>query len=838
MNIINNKRIIQKIIIALIVVILFNFAIPVKVHASAIEDGVDTIFQPIMQLIARLGDVVVGIFHRFMLGTNDMYKSVMLDPANPTVTDGYMKVTDEELKSSDAISVNMKEYDGKLFWGTGVSIPNILYCPEYIFANRIALLDVNFVNPGEYEGSNQVDENKNSTINTSLRTTVANWYKGFRNLAIVAMLSILVYIGIRIIIGSTAQDKAKYKERLIDWLVGLCLIFVMHYIMAGIMMFTENITNLLSESIDSNYIIKFNGQANEFADTKGFKTNLMGYIRFEAQRADVGDAATYTIMYVALVVFTLMFTITYLKRVLYMAFFTIISPLVAMTYPIDKIADGKAQGFSMWLKEYCMNAIIQPVHLILYYVLISSAADLAKQNVLYALVALGFLLPAEKFIKKMFRLDRGETTGSLGTFAGGALAMQGLKTLAAAGNGNKSKSSGGGSSKGGDENSKEKIRMNGSSDRKNLDAWKGNETDNEANENAGNARVSKGYDRRLNDEQIDELKSEGIEPGDQEYDQYLANHGYGQDLSDEELGESDENEKIPEPDTSARIDNQINPRTNSENPINSNEDKSKLPKRKRKLAWRATKSGVKNLGRGVKYVAPKVGRVAAKGIGAVAGTTIGIGAAVATGDASKVGTFAAGGLMAGRAIGNNAANLAGKISSGVIKRPKEAVEKISSVGHGMANAYREEMKGIEYAEDKQKELQNKKALKEYMKDKEQIKKAKKMAASVGTNNYKDIQGKMFDYEAAGISDEKLIKAGLKMEKAHEEQYNHDQIINIMQEANKLSDDHIMDDKKRKALDKAFEAKVKGRGKEITNLIGEAKGLGEFMQQVRKEENKK
>ena len=67
MSIINNKRIIQKIIIALIVVILFNFAIPVKVHASAIEDGVDTIFQPIMQLIARLEGVVVGIFHRFMI---------------------------------------------------------------------------------------------------------------------------------------------------------------------------------------------------------------------------------------------------------------------------------------------------------------------------------------------------------------------------------------------------------------------------------------------------------------------------------------------------------------------------------------------------------------------------------------------------------------------------------------------------------------------------------------------------------------------------------------------------------------------------------------------------
>ena len=77
-----------------------------------------------------------------------------------------------------------------------------------------------------------------------------------------------------------------------------------------------------------------------------------------------------------------------------------IAPLVALTYPIDKVGDGKAQAFNMWFKEYAMNAVIQPVHLVLYTALVTSAIDLAKDNVIYAVVAIAFLIPAEKFIKK------------------------------------------------------------------------------------------------------------------------------------------------------------------------------------------------------------------------------------------------------------------------------------------------------------------------------------------------------------------------------------------------------------------------------------------------------
>ena len=103
-----------------------------------------------------------------------------------------------------------------------------------------------------------------------------------------------------------------------------------------------------------------------------------------------------------------------------------IAPLVALTYPLDKLGDSKSQAFNIWFKEYLMNAIIQPVHLILYTVLISSAMDLAVKNPLYALVAIGFLIPAEKFIKKLFGFDKAETPSGLGAFAGGALTMKGV----------------------------------------------------------------------------------------------------------------------------------------------------------------------------------------------------------------------------------------------------------------------------------------------------------------------------------------------------------------------------------------------------------------------------
>ena len=115
-----------------------------------------------------------------------------------------------------------------------------------------------------------------------------------------------------------------------------------------------------------------------------------------------------------------------------MAFLTLIAPIVALTYPIDKINDGKAQGFDMWIKEYIFNALLQPMHLILYYILVGSSVSIAASNPLYGIAVLMFMTEAEKLLKKIFGLDKagaGTVGGMAGAFAAGAIASN-IKNIA------------------------------------------------------------------------------------------------------------------------------------------------------------------------------------------------------------------------------------------------------------------------------------------------------------------------------------------------------------------------------------------------------------------------
>lgn len=258
-----------------------------------------------------------------------------------------------------------------------------------------------------------------------LQSNIATWYRALRMVAIVGLLSVLVYLGIRIILSSTsAQDKAKYKSMIKDWLVAICLLFVLHYIMTFMLTLTDDIIGLIKDNV-----IK------QGTDTDAYD-DLISVVRNNySDLAEAGDlpweTAGYTVMYLALVILTGIFTIQYLKRVVFMAFLTMISPLIALTYPLDKVKDGKAQAFNYWLKEYIFNCLIQPVHLLLYVVFINNAIDFATKNVLYSIVTLAFMVPAEKIIKEMFGLKSSSPSSTLGAAAGGAFMMSMLNKIKA-----------------------------------------------------------------------------------------------------------------------------------------------------------------------------------------------------------------------------------------------------------------------------------------------------------------------------------------------------------------------------------------------------------------------
>lgn len=561
MKIFTNKSLIQKLIIAIVAVTLLNFCIvPMKVQASV--GGV--LANGARDLAMIIADGAISIAQFGITGT-------WIDAVERT---NGAKVT----KGGD-------------FWQGIVKYPIIQISPELIFANQIEILSIDFLSGADSE--NEYIISTNGTGLSMLRTIISSWYVTLRTIAAVGLLSVLIYIGIRIIISSTAQDKAKYKQRIVDWIVAFCLLFFMHYIMAGVVTiitkldtvlasgaqigagipvnkdygnvvynnttFTEQqvgkeqahrleeIKNyLLNKNIDvytkedfgqiegigadsaptaylyyyyaknennreiivltirsqlnlydaqedyskatakkgtystltdndveriNNYLTTGSwGEGYEKADITDIPDSDVGSnssstisvpqnsvvegiastTNSKGQKILVAEGATstgdkilyyinyarlycnanadnnavgfgFTAIYIILVVLTIMFLFRYAKRVIYVAFLTLIAPLVALTYPLDKIRDGRAQAFNMWFREYIFNVLIQPFHLLIYTILVGSAMTLAQEHMIYAVVSIAFLIPAEKLLRKFFGFDQAGTLSAAGSFAGGAL---------------------------------------------------------------------------------------------------------------------------------------------------------------------------------------------------------------------------------------------------------------------------------------------------------------------------------------------------------------------------------------------------------------------------------
>lgn len=415
MKIFTKKGILQKTILVILTVLCINFIVPTYSHAGFISNVGGVLANALIDLCAMIGDAGASAMQWFMTGqfaAGEKFRdsAIMAEQGDDRI---------EPANGETTMEVDVDDLDlGKNTDGDTYQVPVIEYTPEEIFSNKVPYLDINFINP---KLTSQNTEYKVKGTAEILQGTISGWYIALRNLSIVGLLCVLVYVGIRIIISSTAADKAKHKQMFMDWLIALCLLFFLHYIMSFTLVLIDSVNDAIA---GNNYSAE--SVVVSVSDGTSFTTNVMGAARFMVQSKDNMESFSYLILYIALIVYTGIFTYHYLKRVLTMAFLTIIAPLVALTYPIDKIGDGKAQAFNMWLKEYVYTALIQPFHLIIYMIFVGSAMELVKTNFIFALAAIGFILPAEKLLKKMFGFDRAPLgmMGPLATFTAGSLASK------------------------------------------------------------------------------------------------------------------------------------------------------------------------------------------------------------------------------------------------------------------------------------------------------------------------------------------------------------------------------------------------------------------------------
>jgi len=440
----------------------------------------------------------------------------------------------------------------------------------------------------------------------------------------------------------------------------------------------------------------------------------MGLVRFRAQAQQWQQATAYSFVYLILIFLTIVFTYQYLKRFLWMAFLTMIAPLVSLTYPIDKAGDGKSQAFNLWFKEYTMNAIIQPIHLLLYTALVGASISLAVKNPIYAIVAIAFMVPAEKFIKKMFGINA-ETTSGMGSFAAGALGITGLQKLASMGKKIPAKTSSSSSSQSDDSDSgnNSNIRtyqketsgnmldaFNGVQDKKDDKKDKKDDDDKSVIDNfAENAEKMNEIKQAVNQEYGLDEEGKAIQPNGIELDNY----------------EAAKRERLAQKEIERRMEEYKQEQlANGEAQAKQEKDKPKDGWRRRYIANRV-KAAAPTVLKAAKGTAEVAGRTAIKTAGTLAGASMGFVAGASTGEASKAFSSAVAGGVAGNAIGGNTANLAGAVTAGVTSIPGRFERRNEKIEY-----MKDEAKyGVEVARQRQAQRNNEEAEKQFMKNKKE-----------------------------------------------------------------------------------------------------------------------
>ena len=292
-----------------------------------------------------------------------------------------------------------------------------LATPFDIFFNKYTVLDVDY-----FDFSQTGNDQK---IIMSLRTSVAEWFFTLRNVCSAILLCILIYVGIRMALSTVAEEKAKFKKMLMDWAASLALIYVLQYIMIFTIAVNEAIVDFLRQVT--------------YADIHQSMNEIMASAALGISMGSIMATA----VYVMIMFQTIAFLITYMNRVIKVGFLILISPMISITYSIDKIGDGKAQALNYWLKEFVYCILIQPFHCVMYLAFVNIAISLMQTNNLLVtlgeggafnynqlvngllvILCLKFINDGEKVVKKIFNFqETGEGVSMAAGMAMGVVAL-------------------------------------------------------------------------------------------------------------------------------------------------------------------------------------------------------------------------------------------------------------------------------------------------------------------------------------------------------------------------------------------------------------------------------
>ena len=352
----------KKILLILIAILLFNFAIPQEVKAAGIVESI--LFKPLASL---LYNIVVSV-------------EALLGMVINGVGGGFDAIGDIIDKIGSGDENAMKQ----LFVG-----------PDTIFSGRVKILNANIFSDVEATSalttiSGELSGGIGSETVNKVRAAIAGVYVILRNICGLVMLCGLLYTGIQILISSNIPTKkTQYLMLIQDWLIGMALLIFSHIIMIFVFYISDAIGDAFESAVGGDGL-------------------MYGLIKKAKSSLDNGESYT-TILALGincyLFYLTGFFAIAYFKRFMWTGILVVISPIVSVMYAFGQ---QTKQIYSKWLREYVMNVFIQPFHIIVYYVLVAVPigtldGDMTSLfSILYAILSIALMKHFEKYIRDLF----------------------------------------------------------------------------------------------------------------------------------------------------------------------------------------------------------------------------------------------------------------------------------------------------------------------------------------------------------------------------------------------------------------------------------------------------
>ena len=217
-----------------------------------------------------------------------------------------------------------------------------------------------------------------------------------RNLSIMLLVVVLMYIAIRMLIGSaSASQTAKLKDMLIGWVRAIFLIFVLQYLAVGLVALSNTAISIINH-VASDTLMDVE---------KKIMQNVFGNYWLEGS---IVKQVFYFLSMLSIIWYQLKFFLVYIKRAMQVYMLMIISPLICVSYPIDRIADDRGQALRQWIIDFSTAILMQPFQYMIYVLIFGSFDEIMFKVPLLTAIAFYLLGKSMKVAKKALQIKSNE----------------------------------------------------------------------------------------------------------------------------------------------------------------------------------------------------------------------------------------------------------------------------------------------------------------------------------------------------------------------------------------------------------------------------------------------